>query len=104
MAGTSAFDWVCGELETRSSLDRLEARGTVRLALREAGLDAASVTPEQMGVVLEKLLVGELEVRGLANAADLCRSLADGLSAAALSAPAGGDTPEAIFRRLAGAS
>ena len=42
MADARAFDWVCEEVEKKSSLSRLEARGTVRLALKKAGLDAAT--------------------------------------------------------------
>ena len=48
MPDSAAFEWTCNELEERCSLDRLEARGTVRLALKQAGLEARSVTPEQM--------------------------------------------------------
>ena len=48
MADAAVFDWICNRLEQDTSLDRLESRGTVRLALKSAGLDARSVTPEQM--------------------------------------------------------
>jgi len=105
MADAPAFDWVCSELERRTSLDRLEARGTVRLALKQAGLDSRSLTPEQLEVVLEKVMPGELAARGVADAADVCRALRPGLQrlAADASRP-GGETPEEVFRRLAGAT
>lgn len=105
MADAPAFDWVCTELEQRTSLDRLEARGTVRLALKEAGLDSRSLTPEQLKVVLEKVMPRELESRGVEDAAGVCGALLPGLDrvAAEVAAP-GGETPEEIFRRLAGAS
>jgi hypothetical protein len=45
MADSPCFDRVCAALESETSLDRIEARGTVRLALKGAGLDAASDTP-----------------------------------------------------------
>lgn len=103
MADAPAFDWVCNALEQRSSLDRLEARGTVRIALKEAGLDSRSLTPEQMKVVLEKVLPKELGSRGVEDAQGVCSALAREV----LSVDAGsssGETPEEVFRRLAGAS
>jgi hypothetical protein len=100
MADTSVFDLVCGELEQRSTLSRLEARGTVRLALKEAGLDPASVGAQQMRVVLEKVLPRELQTRRIADAAGICASLVQRLSGLAPEA-ASGQTPEAIFGRLA---
>ena len=103
MADAAAFDWVCTELEEKTSLDRLEARGTVRIALKEAGLDSRSLTPDQMKVVLEKVLPKELQSRGVEDAFELCSGLASGV----VSLAAGGsavETPEEVFRRLAGAS
>ena len=47
MADSPAFDCVCEKLEEAPPRDRLQARGTVRLALKQAGLDARSVTPDQ---------------------------------------------------------
>ena len=48
MADDNVFDWVCGALESATSLDRLEARGTLRLALKASGLEARTVTAEQL--------------------------------------------------------
>ena len=103
MADAPAFDWVCDELEQQTSLDRLEARGTVRIALKEAGLDARSLTPDQMKVVLEKLLPKELESRGVNDAEGVCRTLASGMASLG-GDDSGVETPEEVFRRLAGAS
>ena len=102
MADAPAFDWVCSELEQRTSLDRLEARGTVRLALKEAGLDSRTLSAEQMRVVLEKVMPKELEARGVKDATNVCRSLVPGLQKLAASAGSGPETPEEVFRRLAG--
>ena len=41
------FEFVAGEIERRSALATLEARGTVRLALKRAGLESSSVTSAQ---------------------------------------------------------
>ena len=75
MADSEVFDFVCSELERRTNLDRLEARGTVRLTLKQAGLEARNVTAQQMGVAVEKLLPGELESRGVTDAAQQCSSI-----------------------------
>lgn len=100
MAGSAAFERVCQALEQDTALDRLQARGTVRLALKEAGLDPAGVTGAQMAVVLEKLLPRELEVRGVHGSAEVCAALVRQLAAPGLvSEPA--ETPEAVFARLA---
>jgi hypothetical protein len=100
VADAGAFEWVCNELERSTSLDRLEARGTVRLALKEAGLEARSVTPDQMQVVVEKILPKELGTRGVDAAERLCASLKQGLSGLEVGAAA--ESPDVVFQRLAG--
>jgi len=100
MADAPAFDFVCEQLEARTSLDRLSARGTVRIALKQAGLDARSVTREQMAVVIEKVLGAELTTRGIAAAPALCSELA--AKTRKLAESSSGETPDAVFRRLGG--
>ena len=63
MADSRSFEFVCGELERLTKMTRLEARGTVRLALKEAGLSADAVLPLEMQVVLQKLMPKELAAR-----------------------------------------
>jgi hypothetical protein len=103
MAGSSAFEWLCTALEESTTLERLEARGTVRIALKEAGLEPRSVTPSELRVVAQKILPRELRNRGVANEAALCDRMVAGLqvleSKPGLTAT---DTPDAIFRRLGG--
>jgi hypothetical protein len=98
----SIFDFVSEELERLSSLEKLEARGTVRLALKAAGLDARTVTTEQMVAMLEKVMPAEMRARGVENGEQICATLVAGVKA---SHPAAGvpdaESPEAIFRRLA---
>jgi hypothetical protein len=96
-----AFDLVCGRLEAATSLTALEARGTVRLALEQAGMEPREVTPHQMSVVIEKLFPAELAARGISDAPGVCRQLLDVLRGAA--APEASHSPEAVFRRLGGA-
>ena len=101
MADAEAFDHACTSLEEATTLDRLAARGTVRIALKAAGLDARTVTPEQMAVVIEKLLPAELASRGIEDADGLCARITRGLGA--LSPGDGAETPDAVFKRLGGA-
>jgi hypothetical protein len=100
MADAEAFDFVCNQIEARTALDRLAARGTVRIALKQAGLDSRSVTPGQMAVVAEKLLVAELASRGIADSAAICNEIAS--KARRLAGAATAETPDAVFRRLGG--
>jgi hypothetical protein len=100
MAESKAFQYVCEDLENRTSLDRLAARGTVRLALKEAGLDPASVTPIQMAVVLRQVMPRELQSRGIADAEKVCDAIRTGVQT--LPAEASADSPDAVFARLGG--
>lgn len=98
----SIFDQVATALEGRTSFEKLEARGTLRLALKQAGFSADSVTVDQLRVVIEKVLPGELEARGINAPAEVCEQLA--AEARDLEATAGPavDSPESVFARLAG--
>jgi hypothetical protein len=100
VAESRAFDHVCETIEGSTSLNRLEARGTVRLALKEAGLEPGSVTARQLSVVVERILPGELSARGIGDADSLCRDLVRSLTA--LPSAEVAETPESIFGRLGG--
>jgi hypothetical protein len=101
MAAT-IFDFTAEELRSRSDLEKLESRGTVRLALKQGGLDAQSVSSRQMLVILEKVLPSELESRGVEDAAALCRAIATALKQAGPNlAESSSNSPEEVFRRLA---
>lgn len=104
MASSRAFEAACESLERLSSLDRLESRGTVRLLLGEAGLDARGVGSRELAVAIEKLLPGELEARGVADAAGIAARLRDAVRGVddepAADAPR--ESPEAVFARLGG--
>lgn len=102
MSDSKAFDFACTELERSTSLDRLEARGTVRIALKQAGLQASSVSAHQMGVVMTELMPAELQTRGVEDAAGICARIRDGLGS--LPDEGAADAPEAVFARLGGAS
>ena len=100
MPEAEPFSRVCAELERLTEFSRIEARGTVRIALKKAGLAADSVTSEQLQVVIEKLLPDELETRGVPGIPALCESLQRGLDGATSNSDH--PTPEEVFSRLGG--
>lgn len=98
----SIFDFVSDELERLTKLEKLEARGTVRLALKAAGLDVRTVTTRQMVTTLEKVMPKEIGARGVENGDQICRTIVTALEAAhPSSGTVNPESPEAIFRRLA---
>jgi len=99
MANSSGFDWLAEALEEATSLDRLEARGTLRIALKNAGLDAASASVKELKVVLEKVMPAELEARGISHAAKACADLARGIEAVA-DDDSRAESPADVFARL----
>lgn len=100
---SSIFDFVADELESRTDLAKLEARGTVRLALKQGGLDARSVTGDQMGVILTKVMPSEMRARGIESPDEICEGIITALKTdrSAEAAEPAAESPEAIFRRLA---
>ncbi len=101
MADSEAFSLICVALEERTPFSRIEARGTVRLALKSSGLSADSVTAKQMKVVVEVVFPKELTNRGIEDPGDVCRALSISLDGVFSESPHD-DTPESIFRRLSG--
>ena len=101
MADSTVFDFVCDKLEQATRMDRLAVRGTVRIALKQAGLEARSVTAQQMSVVLDRVLPNELATRGVEGGEGMCASIKSGLPSVAGGAHV--DTPDAVFQRLGGA-
>jgi hypothetical protein len=97
------FDFTAERLEQLTSLDRLAARGTLRLALKASGLSPTGLRVKQLRVVLEKVLPDELEKCGVDGARGLCSEV----SAALANVSVGEETSEStdadeIFRRLGG--
>lgn len=103
MGESSVFERSCAELERATSFDNLSARGTVRLALKSAGLDPREVTVAQMIVVVKRVLPAELKVRGIKDADDVCSVIAGNISrVASTDAATTGASVEDVFRRLGG--
>jgi len=98
---SDTFTIVADRLCELSELDRLEARGTLRIALKKAGVDAKSLGREDLEATFAKIMPGELESRGCADAGAICDAIMKSLD---------GDTPESstrsrdeIMRRLGSA-
>jgi hypothetical protein len=96
------FDVAAERLETHSDLDKLEARGTLRIALRAAGLDANALSIAQLEVVMDKIMPGELERRGVWKPESVCSAvMADVKRQFGEAADTSEDaSPESVFRRL----
>jgi hypothetical protein len=101
MADT-VFDFVAEKLEQATDFDKLEARGTVRLALKQAGLDAKTTTNEQMTVVLQKVLPAELRTRGIDGPDAVCDGIAQALKSFDGGSAGDDQSPEAVFKRIGG--
>lgn len=97
---SAAFEHVCEGLERRTGLDRLQCRGTVRLILKEAGLDPARVQPREMMVAVQRVLPEALRSRAVERPEAICDEIARGLAGVA-STPQH-ESPDAIFERLGG--
>ena len=95
------FELAAESLENHSDLDKLEARGTLRIALRTAGLDASAISVAELEVVMDKVMPGELERRGVWKPESTCKAvLADVKRRAGETEDEPKSDPESIFRRL----
>ena len=99
MKDSPAFELAAAELERLTSLSRLESRGTLRLALKEALFDSSSVDVAQMTMVVERILPQELGARRVDDRASICERLMVTLKSSDLSSK-GVQSPDAIFDRL----
>ncbi len=96
------FDFVAQQLEQSSGLDRLASRGTLRLALKNAGLNPSTAKQSQYCVVVERVLPGELDSRGVKEVRAICAALIEQIHNAPAD-PSGATTDvDGIFDRLAG--
>lgn len=97
------FDVAAGALERHTSLGPLEARGTLRLALKAGGVPARGLSEPQLRAVLEKLMPRELEVRGVADPAAVCAAVLEDARREWSGAASGSAAdPDEIFRRMSG--
>jgi hypothetical protein len=93
------FDFTAEVLSDRTGLEPPEARGMLRVMLRDAGLDPEIITKGQMEVVVSKLLMARLEKAREPNPADICDRLTHQLKLQTFE-ESEGHAPEDIFSRL----
>ncbi len=97
------FDFAAERLEHHTGFSQLEARGTLRIALKVAGLDPKNLTGAQLQVVFEQVMPGELDSRGVRHVTAVCAAvIADLESARGGAEDAIATSPDEIFARLAG--
>jgi hypothetical protein len=94
------FERAADELELLSRMSRLETRGTLRLALKEAGLVPKTVNAKAMLVVLDRILPPLLNRRGVQGASDLCRAISAIVRSLTSETSYDIDTPEKVFARI----
>lgn len=99
MTESPAFEWTAAAMEPLFGMSRLETRGTLRLALKEAGLEPRTVNARQLAVVLERVMPRLLRTRRVADPEPGCAALAQRLRAQRFE-DANPDSPEDVFRRL----
>ena len=93
------FNTAAQLLEQKSEFTRLEARGTLRLALKAAGLDSNYLNFRQLQIVFDKVMPEELAARGIADAVDVCASVMEAVSdAGALDT----ESSDEVFSRMGG--
>ncbi len=96
----SVFDLATKELGRHTGWSPLVARGTLRIALKAGGLKPETVTPDQLRVVLEKLMPRELELRGVGDPLPVCAAVIEAVGD--VTARQLSSDPDEVFRRLAG--
>jgi phosphoribosylamine-glycine ligase len=99
VSSSPLFEWLCSEIATRTTLGLPQSRGTVRLALKDAGIELRTLNKGQALVIIDRVLPHELQLRGVGNAATLCAGISQALRALTLQ-QTGPDSAEAIFERL----
>ena len=100
---TDLFDVAAENLERATDMDRLAARGTLRIAVKEAGLDPHTLTVPQLRAVFEKLMPKQLEAQGVSNAAAASQAMMSEIAGSAEEIDiASSASPDDVFKRLGG--
>jgi hypothetical protein len=99
LSDSPIFELVCEEVEREARLTRLEARGTVRLLLKEVGLDPQFVTKGAAILAADRFLVPALRARRVAEPERVKAAVLQALVATELE-NTDDDDPEAIFSRI----
>ena len=96
------FELVADRLEAETDLDRLEARGTLRIALKSAGVASKHFTLAELEAVFAKIMPDERARRGAPDAAGVCDTVLKAMPSDLPDAPGNSATSrDEIMRRLA---
>jgi hypothetical protein len=98
MSQSPVFEWVATRLQAATKWSALEARGTVRLALKDMGIDPRFVSKREMLAVVRTTLSRALESRRFNGAKQLCDFFEMELAYAAFDSEV--ESPEAVFQRF----
>jgi hypothetical protein len=102
--GATLFDLAAERLEHHTSFSNIESRGTLRIALKSAGLTPKSLSLDELRVVFDKVMPAELEARGVRTAAAVCSSVMSDLAELTHPDDAGrAENVDDVFRRLSSA-
>ena len=99
MKDSPIFELICEHLEREARLTRLEARGTIRLLLKEVGLDPQFVSKAAAMVAIERFLEPALRVRRAEDPEQVKARVLQALGSCTLEGPED-EAPEAIFSRI----
>ncbi len=99
MTTSPVFDWTGHAIQDHTGLEALQARGTLRFALKEGGLDPSSVTPHEMSAVIKQLLPKFLKKSGVDDADGVCVRLGIALNTQNFSQQDQPRAAEAFFQR-----
>ena len=99
MSDSPIFEFVCERVEAEAGLTRLEARGTIRLLLKEVGFDPRLVGKGAAILVVDRFLEQALRVRRVADAEKVTARVLQALRESTLEGPEGQD-PEVVFGRI----
>jgi hypothetical protein len=99
MSDSPIFELLCEQVESAARLSRLESRGTVRLMLKEVGLDPKHLGKGAAMVTVDRFLEKALRVRRVANPDQVKDLILQALRESKL-ADSDGEDPEAIFGRI----
>lgn len=101
MSAPSLFDWFADRIVLRTSLSRVEARGMLRVVLRECGLPVETLAPAQLRPVVQRMLGPALQRVKVAYTDAVCESLLKDLEESPAPSSAGEDAA-AVFGRMGG--
>jgi hypothetical protein len=101
--GKGLFDQAAETLESLTDLDRLEARGTLRIALKEAGLDAKNLTLPQLETIFERVMPQQLDLRAVGDSRSICSAVIKEVRTAGIARnDTAASSADEIFGRLGG--